>query len=163
MKNLIKAVITVIILIGVGYVFRYCTEPGLPTEVPLNDTLYVVGDTVWIPQDTVYVLRWKKIPAVTTVDSSGLVAKNITKDTLLVMDKDSIKIEANANYYPSEDKFDLGIDVDYRRYESFRVDTTKITEYYPVEVKVNDPMWTYIAIGEFILILGGIILAIIGG
>lgn len=141
MKNWIWAIVIVFILIGAGYVLRYCTEPGLPTEVPPNDTLYVYGDTLWIPQDTIWTVKWKKIPAVTTIDSTGLVTKSATKDTLLVMDKDSIKVKANANYYPSEDKFDLGIDIDYRRYESFRIDTVKVNNYIPVEVPVDEPFY----------------------
>jgi len=163
--NWIKAVIVVIILLGAGYVFRYCTESSdLATEIPPNDSTYVYGDTVYVPYpDTVLVAKWYKIPAVTTIDSVGMVAKSITKDTLLVMDKDSIKVEATATYYPSEDNFDLGIDIDFRGYESVRVDTMKINNYIPVEVKVSDPLWVIIAIAEFVLFVGAGILIIIGG
>jgi hypothetical protein len=70
-----------------------------------------------------------------------MVAKNITKDTLLVMDKDSIKVESSATYYPSEDTFDMAIDIDYRRYESFRIDTVKVKEYMAIEVEVDEPFY----------------------
>jgi len=165
MKNWVYAVIIVSILLGAGYVLRYCQESSnLETEIPPNDTLYVVGDTVYVLNtDTVIVAKWYKIPAVTTIDSIGMVAKSITKDTLLVVDKDSIKVEATATYYPSEDNFDLGINIDFRGYESVRVDTMKINNYIPVEVKVSDPLWMIIAIAEFVLFVGAGILIIIGG
>jgi len=165
MKNWIIAVILVIILIGVGYVLRYCTESSdIATEVPPNDTLYVYGDTLWTSQDTVWSVKWEKIPVVTTVDSSGVVAKNVTKDTLLVMDKDSIKIKSSATYYPSEDTFDMEIDVDFRGYDSFRIDTIKVNNYIPVEVEVDEPFYDEFVWGAgvatviftaLILLLGG--------
>jgi len=142
MKNWLYAVIIIIILVGAGYVFRYCQEgEGLPTEVPPNDTLYVYGDTLYLPQDTVWSVKWKKIPAVTNVDTLGNVTKTASKDTLLVMDKDSIYIEADAVYHLREDVFDLDIDVDFRGYDLLRVDTLKVTEYYPVEVEVDEPFY----------------------
>lgn len=142
MKNAITAIIIVSILVGAGYVLRYCAEtPNIATEVPPNDTSYVYGDTLIIYKDTLQTVKWKSIPAVTTVDSVGMVAKNITKDTLLVVDKDSIEVEATATYYPSDDTFDLGIDIDFRGYESVRIDTMKINNYVPVEVEVDEPFY----------------------
>ena len=165
MKSWISALIIFVILVGSGYVLRYCTEnPQFPTEVPSNDTTYIYGDTLLIPTDTVYVVIWKKIPAVTTVDSTGMVAKSVSKDTLLVMDKDSIKVKATADYYPSEDNFDLGIDIDYRGYDAVVTDTIKINNYIPVEVEVDEPFYdefvwgmgvTAIVVAVVALIFGG--------
>lgn len=164
MKNSVGWIIlALIILIGVVYVINTCSDSNLPTEVPPADTIYVAGDTVWMPQDTVWQTKWIKIPAVTSIDSAGMVTKSVTKDTLLVMDKDSLKIKATAVYHPSEDNFDLGIDVDFRRYESFRVDTLKVDNYVPVEVKVSDPLWVIIAIVEFVVLGGLLVLSLIGG
>lgn len=163
MKNWIYTVIIVVILIGAGYVLRYCTEPGLPTEVPPNDTTFVAGDTIYIYRDTTFSASWHKVPATTTIDSSGLVTKSIEKDTTVYSGEDTISVNVKADYIPEEDLFNLALNIKHKDYSSFRVDTLKITEYYPVEVKVNDPTWTYVAIGEFIIILGGIALIIFGG
>ena len=165
MTNWIKAVIVVAILIGAGYVLRYCQESSnVETEIPPNDTTYVYGDTVYVLNtDTVIVTKWKKIPAVTNTDSSGMVTKSVSKDTSLVVDKDSINVKAIATYNPSEDTFDMGIDIGFRGHDSFRVDTLKVDNYVPVEVKVTDPLWTIIAVVEFIVFIGAGILIIIGG
>jgi hypothetical protein len=164
MKNWITAIIIVAILLGAGYVLRYCTEsPDIQTEIPPNDTLYVYGDTLWTLQDTVWAVKWEKIPAVTNIDTSGLVAKSISKDTLLVVDKDSIKVKANATYYPSEDTFDMGVNIDFRGYDALRIDTMKVNNYVPVEVKVTNPMWIIIAIVEFVVFVGAGILIMVGG
>jgi hypothetical protein len=141
MKNWIWVILAIVILIGVIYVVNQCSQPDLPTEVPPNDTLYVYGDTLWLPSDTVWTVKWKKIPAVTIVDTAGVATKSITKDTLLVMDKDSIKVEATAEYNLSEDTFDMGIDVDYRKYESFRIDTVKTTKYVVRKIEVPQPFY----------------------
>ena len=163
MKNLVYAIIIVIISIGAGYVLRYCTEPGLPTEVPPNDTTVVTGTTVLTVHDTVYIAKWYKVPAVTTIDSAGMVTKSIEKDTTVYSNQDTINIKVKAEYIPEEDLFNLAMDIEHKDYSSFRVDTMKVTEYYPVEVKVSDPTWILIAAGEFIVILGGIALIIFGG
>lgn len=142
MKNWISAVIVSIILLGVGYGLRYCQESSnLPTEVPPDDTLYVYGDTVYIPQDTVWAIRWKKIPADTDTSISGVITKTAEADTILAMDKDTIKVEVTAEYNLSEDTFDLGIDVDFRGYDELRVDTLRITDYVAVEVPVDEPFY----------------------
>lgn len=163
MKSWISALIIFAIIFGAGYVLRYCTEPGLPTEVPPNDTTYVAGDTIYIYRDTSFSANWNQIPATTTIDTNGLVAKSIEKDTTFYSNQDTIKIKVKAEYIPEEDLFNLAMDIEHKDYSSFRVDTLKVTEYYPVEVKVTDPMWTLVAIGEFVIILGGIALIIFGG
>jgi hypothetical protein len=155
---------SVVVLIGIGFLIAWNVKPTKTCPESKPDSIaYVYGDTLTIYKDTLYTVKWKKIPAITTIDSSGLVTKSVTKDTLLVMDKDSIKVEASADYYPSEDVFDMAIDIDYRRYEQFRVDTVK--QFIPTlhEVEVADPLWVVIAISEFIIIIGAIVASIVGG
>lgn len=164
MKNWLYAVIIVAILLGAGYVLRYCTESSdLATEVPPNDTTYVYGDTLWMPSDTVWTVKWKKIPAVTSIDSFGMVTKTVTKDTTFINNKDTINVEATAEYNLSDDTFNLGLDIEHKDYDFSVVDTIKINNYIPVEVKVSDPMWIIIAVAEFILFISAGILIIIGG
>jgi len=127
----------------IGFLLGWDIKP-VKTCPLVGDSVYVAGDTVWFPSDTVAIYKWKYLPAKTDtiwVENTSMAVKSSDIDTTLISNQDTIEVAAIVQFYPSWDVFDWYMEIEHRDYNFQRIDTIKIKEYTMEKVEVTNPWW----------------------
>lgn len=145
--------------VGLGIFVGWKLKPNKKCPV-IIDTSYVKGDTIFIPYP-VEIIKWKeRKPAL--VDSVKEERYYQNFDSSFVSYNDTIDIKAEIGFTETTKEFDFDMDIQHKDVEIFRTDTIKVNYIEVKEVEVSDPLWIIVAISEFVLMIGIIILAIGG-
>jgi len=143
------------LLLFIGGIFLgWNVKPVKPC--PVIDSVDVQTDTIWLPSEKEYIVKWKDLPAETsTVDEETIKSSSI--DSVFTSGLDAIRIKAEVNYNVGFDTFDWFMEIEHKDFDFHSIDTMRVYITETVVVQTTDPMWVLLSIAEFFLIILAII------
>ena len=140
-----------IFMIVVGFLLGWNIKPTkvCPTII---DSVYVIGDTVFIPYP-VEVIKWKERETAVIYDSTEQEYEGYF-DSLFVSHRDTIGIDLAVVFAEKTKEFEIDMNIQHKDVEIFRTDTIKVNYTEIKEIEVDNPLyiWTTV-IGGLLLLL----------